>query len=92
MLPEYIPLELHGMSIFTAIIITVMFVGWGSYFWWDRREHTYVNNHVIEVEDKVNILFEKIDETNKDISSMKSHMAGIHEAVEWIKKYMEQRK
>lgn len=90
--PEFIPIELRGMSILTALILFFMLIGWGSYFWWDRREHMYVSHRVSEVDDKVTTLFEKIDETNKDISSMKSNMAGIREAVEWIKKYMEQRR
>lgn len=92
MFPDFIPIEYTGMSILTAVIMFFMFIGWGSYFWWDRREHAFVNSRVIEVDEKVSILFEKIDATNQDISSMKSHMAGIHEAVEWIKRFMEQRK
>ena len=92
MFPEFIPIELEGMSVLTALIFCSMFIGWGSYFWWDRREHSYLNNQAVEVDDKVDLLFSKFDGANEDISEMKAHMAGIHEAVEWIKKYMEQNK
>ena len=90
MFPEFIPIEIRGMSVMSALVFFFMFVGWGSYFWWDRREHTYANNRVIDVDDKVDLLFSKFDGANSDIGEMKAHMAGIHEAVEWIKKYMEQ--
>lgn len=89
MFPEFIPIELRGMSVLTALVLFFMFIGCGSYFWWDRREHTYLNNQAVEVDDKVDLLFSKFDDANGDISEMKAHMAGIHEAVEWIKKYME---
>ena len=92
MFPEFIPIELRGMSVITALVFFFMFIGWGSYFWWDRREHSHVNHKVINVDDKVDLLFSKFDGANEDISEMKAHMSGIHEAVEWIKKYMETNK
>ena len=92
MFPDFVPVELRGMSVITALVFFFMFIGWGSYFWWDRREHTCVNQKVVEVDDKVDLLFSKFDDANGDISEMKAHMAGIHEAVEWIKKYMETNK
>ena len=92
MFPEFVPIELRGMSVLTALIFCSIFIGWGSYFWWDRREHSYLNNQAVEVDDKVDLLFSKFDDANGDISEMKAHMAGIHEAVEWIKKYMETNK
>ena len=86
---DLIPLENSGMSCFTALVLFFMFAGWGSYFWWDRREHVCLGNRVEEVDNKTDLLFSKIDSANGDISEMRSHIAGIHEAVEWIKKYME---
>ena len=89
MFPEFVPIELRGMSVITALIFFFMFVGWGSYFWWDRREHSHVNHKVVEVDDKVDLLFSKFDGATECINEMRAHMAGIHEAVEWIKKDIE---
>ena len=87
------------MSIYTAIIIFFAAVGASIYFWWDRREHfrlwTYTNNCIkivqhetAEYEKKIDTLFTKNDEMNRDISYIKEHVAGIHESVAWIKEYI----
>lgn len=94
MFPEFIPIEFEGVSIITAVVFVFLFAGWRVYYLWDVREHTRIDNELcdkIEVtNDKVDLLFEKMDETNRNIASMNTNIAAISEAVDWIKKYMEQ--
>lgn len=91
--PEFIPVEMRGISIITALIFFFLGVGGWFYFGWDRREHTRLQAHTtIEADDlggKINTLFDKMDNSNKDISDIKAHIAGVHEAVDWIKTFME---
>lgn len=95
--PEFIPVEMRGISIITAMIlfflITGAIIGARIYFWWDKREHSRLHTHTtIEADylsDKISVLFTKFDENNKNMSDMNMHIAGMHEAVDWIKKFME---
>lgn len=98
--PDFIPVELEGMSILTAFVF--FFIGLGSCFLWnlytkeikriDRDIKNAVNETEAKIEDtnsKVDLLFEKIDSTNHDISEIKTHVARTDEAVQWIKRAME---
>lgn len=93
MFPEFIPVKFEGISIITALVFVFLFAGWRIYYLWDVREHTRIdyelNYKIIETNDKVDLLFEKMDESNRNIATMNSNIAAISEAVEWIKKYME---
>lgn len=94
MFPDFIPVEFEGVSIITALVFVFLFAGWRIYYLWDVREHTRIDNEfndkIEETNSKVDLLFEKMDESNRNIASMNTNIAAISEAVEWIKKYMEQ--
>ena len=94
-----IPVEAHGMSVFTLIVFT--FIGTGGIFVYNlfKRElkrvndkiHTQSENFNFQIKDtnaKVDLLFQKIDNTNGDIAEIKAHIAATHEAVTWIKSYL----
>jgi len=56
----------------------------------DKKKNTEDFNDKIEnTNSKVDTLSRKIDATNSDLIIIKTHVAGIHEAVEWIKKYIQ---
>ena len=96
--PEYLPLESHGMSVFTAL--TFFFIGVGSVFMYNlfRRELKRINNKIEahskattekikDTNEKVDLLFTKIDNSNSDIADIKSNIATITEAILWMKQY-----
>lgn len=100
LIPDFIPIETHGMSIFTAIIFFFLGVGMAFFYQMATRECKRINEEIKRVckdkdekindtNDKVDLLFEKIDSTNRDISEIKTDIARTLEAVEWIKKSME---
>ncbi len=99
--PEFIPIELRGMSIITATFVFFMSIGGGFAYQLFKREfkridlvinHTVneINTKIGDTNDEVSQLFEKFDQTNHDITEIKTHVARTHEAVEWIKRAMEQ--
>jgi len=101
--PDFLPIENRGMSIITAICLFFILIGVWIYFWWDKREHarlmTYTNElskisdkQTEETMKKVETLFHKNDELNRDLSYIKSHVAAIHESVGWIKEYIKEDK
>ena len=92
---EAIPVKMEEISIISALLFSFVFVCGGIYHSWNHREHTrikaYAQDGLIEINDKASLLFSKIDDTNDDLSEIKAHIAGMHEAVDWIKKYMEKK-
>ena len=99
-LPDYIPLEQHGMSVFTAFVF--FFLGLSACFLWnlyqkdrkriddDRKEAIMeFEEKIDDTNSKVDLLFTKVDSTNQDISEIKTHVARTDEAVQWIKRAME---
>ena len=90
---DIIPIENQGMSVITALVLFFMMNGYVVYFWWDRREHSRIQTqsaaNISTVDDKVCILFDKVDRTQNDISEINTHIASIQESIEWIKKSME---
>ena len=96
--PEFIPIVNHGMSIFTAGIF--FFMGIGSVFLYSlfKRELQRINtkiesqskitaDKINDTDDKVDLLFTKIDNSNSDIADIKANIATITEAILWIKQY-----
>ena len=96
--PEFFPVEFRPMSIFTAL--TFFFIGAGSVFMYNlfRRELKRINSKIEsqakvttekmkDTDDKVDLLFTKIDNSNSDIADIKSNIATITEAILWIKQY-----
>lgn len=92
--------ETRGMSIYTALVFLFICLGFRAYFWWDKREHTRISGRTDEhaeifdkkikiTDEKVDLLFQKVDDTNNSLTEIKTHVARTHEAVEWIKRYME---
>lgn len=90
---DFIPVEMTGMSVVTAICLSFLITGFGIYMSWDKREHTrihkYAQDGFVDINDKAGALFSKHDAMNRDLSDIKTHIAGMHEALDWIKKYME---
>uniref|UniRef100_A0A6M3LXD9 Uncharacterized protein n=1 Tax=viral metagenome TaxID=1070528 RepID=A0A6M3LXD9_9ZZZZ len=97
--PEYLPLESHGMSVFTAL--TFFFIGVGSVFMYNlfRRELKRINNKIEahskattekikDTNEKVDLLFTKIDNSNSDIAKIMADIATTAEAVKWIKQFL----
>lgn len=100
MFPEFVPVEFEGVSIISAVVFVFLFTGLGIYYRWDTREHTRIDHSIYHQKDilddkiedtneKVDLLFVKVDETNRNLSTMNTNIAAISEAVTWIKKYME---
>ena len=96
--PEYFPIVNHGMSVFTAGIF--FFIGVSSVFMYNlfKRELHRINNKIEsqskvtdgkikDTNEKVDLLFTKIDNSNSDIADIKSNIATITEAILWIKQY-----
>ena len=96
--PEYFPIVNHGMSVFTAGIF--FFMGIGSVFLYSlfKRELQRINTKIEsqakittekikDTNEKVDLLFTKIDNSNSDIADIKANIATITEAILWIKQY-----
>lgn len=87
--PSFTPITYEGMSIITALCIFGMITAACIYFGWDSREHKRLSHQIEDVDEKASILFQKSDQINCDLSDIKTHISEIHEAINWIKKYME---
>jgi len=96
MFPDFIPIEYGGMSILTAIVLFFAGIGGGIYAVWDKTEHSrnlnytkacaeLLDSQIKSVDNKVDLLFLKNEEFIRDVSYIKTHVAGIRESVAWIK-------
>jgi len=87
------------MSVFTAL--TFFFIGVGSVFMYNlfRRELHRINNKIEaqskvttekikDTNEKVDLLFTKIDNSNSDIAKIMADIATTAEAVKWIKQFL----
>lgn len=98
--PEFIPVELRGMSALTATVLFFMSMGCVSAYKLFKQEieridtvidHTVteINSKISNTNEEVSLLFEKYDQTNRDLTEIKTDVARTREAVEWIKRAME---
>lgn len=97
---EIMAIEFRGMSIITATFVIFMSMGCVAAYKLFKQEieridtvidHTVteINSKISNTNEEVSLLFEKYDQTNRDLTEIKTDVARTREAVEWIKRAME---
>lgn len=79
--PDIIPIEMRGMSIFTALVFT--FIAIGFWFIWGtmRKELKDINN-------RLDSHSKKLDERREDITDIKVNIAKMQISIENIEEIM----
>jgi len=91
--PDFVPIEMDGISIITAMILFFFALVSCAYYRWDKNEHTRlkdcIDEEISDLVGKVDLIFVKIDDINANISEIKSRVSSTDEAINWLKKYCE---
>jgi cell division protein FtsL len=83
-LPSFIPINLDGMSIFTAITFFFVFIGAGVMVNYMKQELTRINDEIQKHE-------KKLGETQVDISEMKTNIALTLQTVTRMEKILDRK-
>lgn len=84
--PDIMPIEMHGMSIFTALTLTFIAIGFtlGFGFMWGvmKRDFQIINT-------RLDSHSKKLEERINDISKIRSDMSGMLQSIKNIEKMIE---
>ncbi len=84
MFPDFVPIELRGMSILTALAFFFYTAGFGFFYTTLKRDFKRINTVLQKHE-------EKLEKTNGDIAEMKTNIALTLQTVTRMERILERR-
>lgn len=85
MFPDFIPIELRGMSILTALTFFFYAAGFGFFYNTLKREFKHVNQRLQRHDDR-------LDAGQEDMAEMKTNIALTLQSVTRMERILERRK
>lgn len=79
--PDVIPIEMRGMSIFTALIFGFVGIGFGFIWGIMKKDFGTINS-------RLNVHSKKLDERSEDITDIKINVAKTQISIESIEKIL----